>query len=34
MILALHHAGLIERQPGVARSIRLILDTQSLPDLR
>jgi DNA-binding MarR family transcriptional regulator len=34
MILSLHRAGLIERQTGASRTIRLLLDPQSLPVLR
>jgi len=33
MVLALERAGLIQRQPGVARSIRLLVDPQRLPTL-
>lgn len=34
MVLTLERAGLIRRQPGVARSIELLLDPESLPPLR
>jgi DNA-binding MarR family transcriptional regulator len=34
MVLTLERAGLIRRQPGVARSIKLALDPQLLPPLR
>jgi len=34
MVLTLERAGLIRRQPGVARSIQLALDPQLLPPLR
>ena len=34
MILTLERAGLIRRQPGVARSIQLAIDPDSLPALR
>lgn len=34
MILALERAGLIRRQPGVARSIQLLVDPEALPTLR
>jgi DNA-binding MarR family transcriptional regulator len=34
MVLALERAGLIHRQPGVARSIRVLLDPQTLPPLQ
>ncbi len=34
MILSLHRAGLIDRQAGVSRSIKLLLDPQCLPVLR
>jgi len=33
MVVKLEELGLIERQPGVARSIRLVLPTEQLPDL-
>ena len=33
MVLALERAGLIQRQPGVARSIQLLVDPQRLPTL-
>lgn len=33
MILALHKRGLIERTPGQARSIRLLIPREELPDL-
>jgi DNA-binding MarR family transcriptional regulator len=34
MVLTLERAGLIHRQPGVARSIRLIVQPETLPILR
>ena len=34
MVLTLERAGLIRRQPGVARSIELLIDPQDLPVLR
>jgi hypothetical protein len=34
MVLALEQAGLIERQPGVARSITVLLDRSDLPTLQ
>ncbi len=34
MVLTLERAGLIHRQPGVARSIRLLLEADALPPLR
>ena len=34
MVLTLDRAGLIRRQPGVARSIEVALDPESLPRLR
>jgi DNA-binding MarR family transcriptional regulator len=34
MVLALEQAGLISRQPGVARSIAVLLDRAALPELR
>jgi DNA-binding MarR family transcriptional regulator len=34
MVLTLEHAGLIRRQPGVARSIELLVDHNSLPTLQ
>lgn len=34
MVLALERAGLIRRQPGVARSIQLLLQPEELPILR
>jgi DNA-binding MarR family transcriptional regulator len=34
MILALHRAGFIQRQPGVPRSIKLLLHPHYLPVLR
>ena len=34
MVVALEIAGLISRQPGVPRSIRLLIDRQALPELR
>lgn len=34
MVLTLERAGLIHRQPGVARSIRVLIDTDALPPLR
>jgi repressor LexA len=33
MVLTLERSGLIARTPGAARSIRLLLDRASLPDL-
>ena len=34
MVLTLERAGLIKRQPGVARSIELLIDPEDLPVLR
>ena len=34
MVLTLERAGFIRRQPGVARSIEMLVDPQHLPDLR
>jgi DNA-binding MarR family transcriptional regulator len=34
MVLTLERAGLIRRQPGVARSIQLLVDPEALPILR
>ena len=34
MILTLERAGLIQRQPGVARSIEVLVDPDALPTLR
>jgi Mn-dependent DtxR family transcriptional regulator len=34
MVLTLERAGLIRRQPGVARSIEILVDPESLPVLR
>jgi DNA-binding MarR family transcriptional regulator len=34
MVLTLERAGLIRRQPGVARSIQLLVDPQALPILK
>ena len=34
MVLTLERAGLIRRQPGVARSIELLIDPEDLPVLR
>jgi DNA-binding MarR family transcriptional regulator len=34
MVLTLEHAGLIRRQPGVARSIEVLVNPQDLPPLR
>ncbi len=34
MVLVLERAGLIQRQPGVARSIQLLVDPDALPTLR
>jgi hypothetical protein len=34
MVLTLQRAGLIRRQPGVARSIELLVDPEHLPILR
>ena len=33
MVLTLEQAGFIRRQPGVARSIELLVDAQQLPEL-
>ena len=33
MLITLERAGLIRRQPGIARSIRLLLDPSALPPL-
>ncbi len=33
MVLSLERAGLIQRQPGVARSIKVLVDPQALPPL-
>ena len=33
MVLTLERAGLIQRQPGVARSIELLVDPEALPAL-
>ncbi len=33
MVLKLHQLGLIERTPGQARSVRVVLPRQQLPDL-
>ena len=33
MVLTLERAGLIRRQPGIARSIELLVDPTSLPEL-
>lgn len=33
MVLNLERAGLIQRQPGVARSIKVLVDPQALPPL-
>ena len=33
MLLTLERAGLISRQPGVARSVTLTIDPQRLPEL-
>jgi Mn-dependent DtxR family transcriptional regulator len=33
MVLNLHKAGFIERQPGVARSIRMLVPAEALPVL-
>ncbi len=34
MVLALEHAGLIQRQPGVPRNIELLVAPETLPVLR
>ena len=34
MVLTLERAGLIRRQPGLARSIRLLIEPEALPTLR
>ena len=34
MVKALHRRGLIERTPGKARTIRVVLPREQLPDLR
>ena len=34
MVLTLERAGLIHRQPGVARSIRVLVDPEALPPLQ
>jgi hypothetical protein len=34
MVLTLERAGLIHRRPGVARSIKVLLDAEALPPLR
>jgi DNA-binding MarR family transcriptional regulator len=34
MVLTLERAGLIRRQPGTARSIRVVIDPDQLPPLR
>ena len=34
MVLTLERAGLIQRRPGLARSIKVLLDAQLLPPLR
>jgi len=34
MVLTLERAGFIARQPGVPRSIEMLVDPQHLPDLR
>jgi DNA-binding MarR family transcriptional regulator len=34
MVLTLERSGLIRRQPGIARSIKVLLDPQALPPLR
>ena len=34
MVLRLERAGFIARQPGIARSIKMLIDPQSLPALR
>jgi DNA-binding MarR family transcriptional regulator len=33
MVLTLEHAGLIERHPGLARSIKIIIPPEEIPDL-
>jgi len=34
MVLALERSGLIRRQPGMARSIKVLVDPEALPPLR
>ena len=34
MLVGLEKSGLISRQPGVARSIRLLVEREALPELR
>jgi hypothetical protein len=34
MVLTLERSGLIRRQPGIARSIEVLVDPQALPPLR
>jgi len=34
MVLTLERAGLIQRRPGVARSIKVLVDPEALPPLR
>ena len=34
MVLTLERAGLIRRQPGIARSIELLVEPEALPPLR
>ena len=34
MVLTLERVGLIRRQPGIARSIKVLVDPQALPPLR
>jgi DNA-binding MarR family transcriptional regulator len=34
MVLTLERAGLIKRQPGIARSVELLIDPEDLPVLR
>jgi DNA-binding FadR family transcriptional regulator len=34
MVLTLERSGLIRRQPGIARSIKVLVDPEALPPLR
>ena len=34
MVVGLENSGLISRQPGVPRSIRLLVEREALPELR
>jgi hypothetical protein len=34
MVLTLERSGLIQRQPGMARSIKILVDPEALPRLR